>query len=328
MRFLITGDNGFIAKNLIRRLEEKGHSCVHSKSGFLHKLGLNYTPTEEICIHKNTELQWAQYLERENVDIIIHNAAVVGTDVVALNPAEATLTNVQGTYNICRAARKQNIPVCFLGTTVIYDTKQYQSSQITEKSNLAPHTFYGSLKLTGEFIVRSEVKDWMIVRPLFAYGGNGDNNSLIAKSIYAAHNNKNFDIYLSPDKVKDYIYVDDFVDAVILATESGAWGNDYNVAAETPDSARNIVQQISAFTRHDVEKCINWNPETDYLGNHRLSSEKFRRDFPEWKPQVSLQEGIKRAAYSIGFLTTDYNPLKFYEDAKKNGIDLLEHFVK
>ena len=65
-----------------------------------------------------------------------------------------------------------------MGTTVIYDTSKYQKESIVEDSDLNPTTFYGIQKLAGENIIRTHAKDWMVIRPLFAYGGVGDMNRM------------------------------------------------------------------------------------------------------------------------------------------------------
>ena len=181
MRVLITGEAGFIAQNLAIAFENLGHDVVSIDDANVLKL----QKTGETCVHRNTAEVWAYHLKNLKVDVVIHNAAVVGTDVVALNPNEATLSNVVGSYNLSLASKLANVPICYMGTTVIYDTAKYQSSQITEKSDIKPMTFYGSQKLAGEHVVTSHARDWLVMRPLFAYGGVGDMNSLNAKTIYA-----------------------------------------------------------------------------------------------------------------------------------------------
>ena len=203
MRVMITGEEGFIAKNLPASFEALGHEFV----SLLNNKSLTCLDTGEPCVYRNTEDQWAEELSKNEVDLIVHNAAVVGTDVVALNSSESTQSNVTGTYNICRAARKLNIPVCYIGTTVIYDTAAYQRNVIHETSVRYPRTLYGIQKRASEDIVMSVCKDYNIVRPLFAYGGVGDMNSLISKTFYAATKGvEEIDMFLDPSKIKDYMH--------------------------------------------------------------------------------------------------------------------------
>ena len=322
MRIFITGEQGFIATNLIERMK------LHDDMKFItgaHRQELKYHDEGEPCVHKNDIYTWKDFFWKNKIDIVIHNAAIVGTDVCALNSEKSTLTNVQGTYNVCRAAKHLNIPVCYIGTTVIYDAKKYQNERISEDDDRAPHTLYGCQKLCAEDIVKSQSPKWMIVRPLFAYGGVGDMNSLIAKTIYGALNGKkDIDMFLDPTKIKDYMHVNDFCDAVLLAINTGLWYQDWNVAAETPYVTGEIVDILKNITELDLTGVLKWHPQTDYLGNHMLTSWKLRK-CSKWEPKITLEEGIRMSYESI-LSSKGYNPLRYLEDAKKRNVDLTEYY--
>jgi len=323
MRVMITGEAGFIAKNLPSSFEALGHEFVP----FLNNSNLVCLDTGEPCVYSNSEDEWAKELSRLDVDLIVHNAAAVGTDVVALNSSMSTQSNVTGTYNICRAARKLNIPVCYIGTTVIYDTAAYQTMPIHENSAKLPRTLYGIQKRASEDIVSSVCNEYNIVRPLFAYGGVGDMNSLISKTFYAACKGVDeIDMFLNPAKVKDYMHVEDFCDGVALSCHNKAWGTSFNIAAENPYDTREIVNVMEHVSGMDLTHKIKWHPETDYLGNHRLTSEKFRTAFG-WEPKYTLRSGIEAAWRSISESDNlHYNPLRYLEHAKENGVDLTQFY--
>lgn len=324
MNIFITGEKGFIAVNLRNEFERNGHNVISSSQ----IEDVERLETGEVCVHRNNEERWAHLFNNYRIDLVVHNAAVVGTDVVALNPIESSSTNVVGTYNICRAAEKVGIRVCYMGTSVIYDTPAYQNSRILEDSDRGPRTLYGSLKLAGEHIVTSHCSNWTIIRPLFAYGGVGDMNSLIAKTFFAAKNNVDqIDMFLDPKKMKDYIHVRDFCNAVVIGSTSELSRNqDYNVSAQTPRSVGEIVDIMSELIGEDVSSRIKWHPKTDYLGNHMLSSEKFRNLF-DWAPKFDLATGISSALTEISLCAdSDYNPLKYLEDAAEKDLDLTQFY--
>ena len=324
MRVFITGDAGFIGRNLPASFRARGHSVVNSS----RVRSMRETDRGEPCVHLNSKDQWANFFEALDINLVVHNAAIVGTDVVALNQRESTLTNVMGTHNICQAAKVVGIPVCYMGTSVIYDTPSYQDASITETSTIAPSTFYGAHKLAGEHIVKSTVKDWLIMRPLFAYGGVGDMNSLVAKTFYAHKKRKDrIDMFLDPTKQKDYMHVEDFCDAVALACDLGLWGNDYNISAEEPVSTWKIIEKMSGVCGQDLEYMIEWHPDTDYLGNHILSSQKFRLA-TGWEPRYTFDRGLIKSWRSILSAGDGYNPLTHLEAAQKKGIDLHQFFPK
>jgi nucleoside-diphosphate-sugar epimerase len=327
MNIFITGEKGFIGKNLKYYAPQsiKIISGIHEKNDEAAFVSQYTTNKGEPCIHRNDEDSWQAFFEVNEIDVVIHNAALVGTDVVALNSKESTLTNVQGTYNICRAAKKAGIPVCYIGTTVIYDTQKFQESTIIEDDLRGPTTLYGCQKLCSEDIVKSQSCVWMIVRPLFAYGGEGDMNSLIAKTIYASLNNKeHIDMFLDPNKVKDYMHVSDFCRGVWACIIEELWGSDWNIASENPYTTWEIVKIIEDVIGRDISNIIKWYPQTDYLGNHKLSSSKLKT-MTDWKPQISLRAGIKMSYESI-INSQGYNPLTHLEEAEDRDIDLTSYF--
>lgn len=333
MKVFITGERGFIGRNLVRKLSDFEFEHVPSDTDFWtpNDIVLKYHKPGELCVHQNDINVWKEFFFRNKVDVVIHNAAVVGTDVVALNASEATLTNVAGTYNICRAAKGLGIPVCYMGTTVIYDVGKYQESDITETSQTCPTTLYGCQKLCAEDIVKSQTgKKWMIVRPLFAYGGEGDMNSLIAKTTFGYLNKKKgIDMFLDQEKIKDYMHVDDYCNAVLTAIKQGLWNDDWNVASETPLNTGEIVSLLQRILVEElggdgIEEVLEWHPKTDYLGNHRLSSSKFRSR-SKWKPKVTLEEGIRRTIREIRE-SEEYDPLVHLDEAKEKGVDLTDFY--
>ena len=333
MRAFITGHNGFIANNLPAALKQQGIETVYINDSLRWSIPLSdlkFTKDGELCVYQNSEDVWEKVLKGLEVDILIHNAAVVGTDVVGLDPAGATSTNVTGTYSLIRVANSLNIPIIYLGTTVIYDTAKYQDENIEEDSLRGPHTYYGHLKLLGENLVKSYANDWSIVRPLFAFGGIGDMNSLIAKTFYCYFAKKSgIDMFLNPNKVKDYLHVNDFCDAVaIVCANENHRGEDYNIAAETPIVTREIVDMMSVIAGEDLNRLINWHPETDYLGHHRLTSRKFKK-MTGWFPKFTLDQGLRDAWNSICHAVQDknsYNPLQYLEEAKEKNVNLLEFY--
>ena len=331
MRALITGEKGFIGTNLPKSLVKHDIEFINlnDKNGRI-AYPAKVNGNDEMCVHRNSVREWARTFETLKIDMVIHNAAVVGTDVVALDPNEATLSNVTGTYNIVQAANQVDIPVVYLGTTVIYDTKIYQEGLIYENSLTAPTTFYGNLKLWAEQYVMSNANKWIVLRPLFAYGGVGDMNSLMAKTFYTSSIPKKVDMFLDPTKYKDYLHVEDFCDAVSLACKMGLYGKDYNIAAETPLVTSEIVDLMSEISGKDLKLLIDWKPETDYLGNHRLSTAKFRGD-TEWMPKITLEDGLRKSYDSIAQDTKNpdgstYNPLVYLDKAESDGVDLTKFY--
>ena len=325
-RIAITGEKGFIAKNLAIEISKQGHEFISLDNSAYANEFMSFTDTNEVCVHSNTIEQWTELFDDLDLDVIVHNAAVVGTDVVALNPEAAMLTNILGTKKITEAANISGQTVVYTGTTVIYDTYKYQNAEIQEESKIFPRTDYAIQKYAGEMIVRNNAKEWLVTRPLFAYGGEGDMNSLIAKSLYAIKNEiKNVDMFLNPEKIKDYMHVEDFCYSVVKLIDSKIRNVDFNITAANPYSTLEIVNMIEEVTDRSLSEYIKWHPETDYLGNHRLSNQKFI-EFMGFAKTRMLKAGIRQSWHSIQNASEGYNPLKHLNEAKENNVNLKDYF--
>jgi len=328
MRIGITGEKGFIAINLAKEINRQGYEFVSFDNSDMAKRRFNYTNSGEVCVYRNSIDDWASLIDYLNLDVIVHNAAVVGTDVVALNPEHSINTNVLGTQNIVEAANRNNVLVVYTGTTVIYDTYKYQETDITEQSDIFPRTNYAVQKYAGEMIVRNNAKEWLVTRPLFAYGGEGDMNSLIAKSLYGIKNGiENIDMFLNPEKIKDYMHVEDFCYNVVKLIKSSIRNEDFNITAANPLTTLEIISLIEEVTGTTLENVIKWHPETDYLGNHRLTSKKYF-DHMKFSRSRTLRRGIKDSWKSIREADKHYNPLKYLEEAKSKNVNLKDFFPK
>ena len=123
------------------------------------------------------------------------------------------------------------------------------------------------------------------------------------------------------------MHVEDFCDAVALACDQGLWGNDFNVSAEEPIPTWQIIEKMSDVCGQDLGYILKWHPETDYLGNHVLTSAKFRKA-TGWSPAYDFERGIIKSWRSILSAGSSYNPLTHLEDAKKSGVNLNEFFPK
>ena len=121
------------------------------------------------------------------------------------------------------------------------------------------------------------------------------------------------------------MHVSDYCNAVLTACEKELWFDDYNVASENPHNTREIVQIMSEIDNYDFEQIINWHPKTDYLGNHILSSLKFRLA-SGWQPKINLFDGISDSLFTIQKCDKEYNPLKYLDEAKERGVNLADFY--
>jgi nucleoside-diphosphate-sugar epimerase len=328
---------GFIATNLKNILRLGGHEIVEHKwespyvSYLWRYVDVNGNKKNEIDIYRNEHKDIKRFLIENKVEFIVHAAAIVGTDVCAQFLERTYETNVLATSKVAELAAELNIPLIYIGTTVIYDTFEYQDKKIKEDSVIIPRTEYARTKYFGEVIVRStcEKSGYVILRPLFCYGGLGDMNSLIAKTIYNHfYTKQKFKIFLDPTKIKSYMHIDDFAAQIMYTIQNfkKANGGAYNVANSrslvTSDIVK-IMQQNGVDTSY-----IEWKPETDYLGNHLIDSTQIER-ITKFSPEITMEIGIIKVYDQIKKLgQTDYNPLQYLQRIEQNNINIEQYYPK
>ena len=118
MKFVITGEAGFIGRNLPAAFEKHGHTFV----SLLNHSAFVCLPTGEPCVHRNSEDLWFSVLEENDIDLVIHNAALVGTDVVALNPNEAYHLPCCRTSRSCRFLHGHHSNLQYLALSACEDS--------------------------------------------------------------------------------------------------------------------------------------------------------------------------------------------------------------
>jgi len=241
-RWLITGGCGFIGTSLIRNLmKERGQNIrildnlsVGTKNDLESVCDFNEITLEEIEktgqseIDKSgksiVELVKGDIVEKETAmrsvrgrDVIVHLAANTGVGPSVKNPRKDLETNIIGTFNMLEAARYNNIQKFIFASS----GAPVGECEPPINEDIAPHPVspYGASKLAGEGYCSVYNKTFNIQTVALRFGnvygpGSGHKNSVIAKFIKEAMNGKPLEIYGDGSQTRDFIYIEDLVDAI------------------------------------------------------------------------------------------------------------------
>ena len=262
------------------------------------------------------------------VDLVIHSGAFVGTDYCGSDPALAIRTNVEGTQNIVDICNKYKIPMIYFSTTAILDPKHYNiDSPMTEETPINPQTLYGITKYAGELIVRNtcETKR-MIVRPVFGFGNYPDDlHSALTKIIYVLYRNikdkeTSLTVLLDKSIPKSYTRVENIATCVmklsqLLLSSSNSGVYTYNIG-ENYKQAKDWYQIISiiasCFESENIcnkqkiyeifDDKIKFVPEKDYLHAHNMDDKKIKEigfEFQKDNDYISIERGIRETLLSV-----------------------------
>ena len=271
-KIAITGSRGIIGSNLVPYLESKGHEVVPILSDIRDYAALK----EEIS-------------SQNNIDWLVHLAAIVSTISCDLAGRHSFDVNVKGTYNVAELCKEYKIKFCYFSTTAIYKPGQ---NPIVEESIKEPQTLYGYTKylgeLTAQHIFKNSPENLLVLRPCFAFGGNNDRSigSLLVKSAYK---NEPLNVQLDPQHMKDYLWIGELSFAIELLLKNNHSG-DYNISYGKPVKFQELIDSVTDIVGN--KPFLYLREELDYMGNHCVDNSKLKKVI-EWSPTLSVKDGIK-----------------------------------
>ncbi|MBO3083856.1 dTDP-4-dehydrorhamnose reductase [Cellulomonas fengjieae] len=155
MRWLVTGANGMLGRDLVDLLESRGHDVVA-----LDREQLDITDPQSVAEHVH------------DVDVVANCAAYTAVDDAEANEAAAFSVNAVGPALLARAATLAGARIVQVSTDYVFDgaaTEPY-----AEDAVIAPQNAYGRTKAAGEWAVRAEApENHLIVRTAWLYGAHG-----------------------------------------------------------------------------------------------------------------------------------------------------------
>jgi len=297
MKTLITGVAGFIGSALAQKLIEGGHEV----------LGLDDLSTgKEEAIPPQVKFELGDMLDRpklwtllQGVECVFHVAARVAVQESILYPREYNSTNVGGTVSVMEAMRDVGVKrVVFTSSGAVYGAQVAQP--LHEEMRPAPDSPYAVSKLSAEYYVKTIGKLWGIetvtLRIFNAYGPGqhtpADHPPVIANFLKQGVREGTLVIHNSGTQTRDFVYLDDVVDALIKARNaSDVDGMTINIGSGKEVSIVDLVQEVIDLLGVKTETIYN---HTAKGGVNRMRADISRAaNLLGYRPKYSLSTGLK-----------------------------------
>lgn len=308
-KIIITGGLGFLGSSLAVKLSQANAkitiidnlSPLYGSNYFnLHKANMKNIniiigDIRNKGIFKNTI---------KNSDLIFHFAAQVSY-IDSLNmPYEDLEINVTGTLNILEAIRSYNKDARLFFSSSRMVLGPAQQNKINEEHPTNPISLYGIHKLTSENYLLTYYKDFAIRSTIFRisnpYGPRQQikhsKYSLVGWFIRQAMENKTIEIFGEGKQTRDYIYVDDIIDAITQLTKNeNSSGEIFNIGYGKSTEFREMVNKIIEIVGKGKISFVDWpeNYEKIETGDIQIDTSKIF-NYTGWKAKIDLEEGIKR----------------------------------
>jgi len=301
MRVAVTGGAGYIGSTLMRRLLEEGYEPVSldnlSRGDYSHLRGLEGSLGLLVGdIRDRGQLQEAL----EDAEAVVHLAAIPGLKACEEQPLEAVSVNVYGTRQVLETAVELGVRrLVYASTAAVYGAPRHLP--VDEDHPLKPLNLYGVSKLAGEKLVEAYHENHGLAAVILRFGnvyGVGLYtrwDTVIPKFVRQGLRGEALTIYGDGHSSRDFVHVEDIVEAILLSLRGGGDFEVYNVGGESLE-----VGEIAEIVGEEVERATGRRVEATYLPprlgeTKRISFNTTRiRGRLNYEPRWSVRRGVRQ----------------------------------
>lgn len=294
-KICVTGGAGFIGSHICDRLIKDGHEVTIIDNLVTGKKE-NINPSCEFLEVDIRDKNIKQIFEERKFDVLFHQAAQMNVRVSVQDPMYDSDNNITGSLNLyeaCKATGVKKVIFASSGGTV-YGEQDYHPCK--EDHPLRPISPYGIGKMVNEkYLYYYNVEfglDYACLRYGNVYGPRQNpHGEAGVVAIFAQRLIKGEQAVINGDGLitRDYIHIDDVVEANMRAMEEGVTG-DFNVTTGIEHDVNYIFRELKKLTGSDME---------EYHGPAKKGEQRRACCSPEklekygWRPKVGFEEGLK-----------------------------------
>lgn len=317
MKLMVTGGAGFIGSAVVRQAIADGHTVLN-----VDKLTYAANLDNVASVADRPEYAFAQkdicdqpamveLMASFKPDTVMNLAAETHVDRSIDGPRAFIDANIIGTYSLLEAARSYiqsgAAPADFrfhhISTDEVYGSLG-PTGEFTETSPYQPNSPYSAAKASSDMLARAWHETFgvpvMVTNCSNNYGPYQFPEKLIPVVVLNALEGRPIPVYGKGDNVRDWLYVGDHADALLLVAREGKPGEIYNVGGRAERTNIELIHMIcavldealpSSAPHTDLITFVNDRPGHDK--RYAINCDKIERELG-WKPSISVEEGMRR----------------------------------
>jgi dTDP-glucose 4,6-dehydratase len=317
MKILVTGGAGFIGSAVIRLAIKRGHEIVNVDALTYAACLENVAPVanNKRYVFEKADIRDPMALGRifgiHQPDAVMHLAAESHVDRSIDGPGAFIETNITGTYNLLETARdywtQRGRPEGFrfhhISTDEVFGSLG-DEGKFTEETPYDPRSPYSASKAASDHLVRAWGETYglpvVLTNCSNNYGPYHFPEKLVPVVIIKALAGQPIPVYGDGSNVRDWLFVEDHADALLLALAKGELGQSYNIGGENEVRNIDLVRMIcasldrlhpAAKTYADQITFVTDRPGHDH--RYAIDPKRIREELG-WRPSVTVEEGLLR----------------------------------
>ena len=297
---LVTGGNGAVGSHLVKKLLEQSAKVV-VLDDFSQSYQRNLLSDKNLKKIKGniTNEKILKKTFSTKFDYVFHLAARFANELSVKNPMEDLKVNVQGTLQVLLHSSKQNLKrFIYTSSSSLYGVQN--ATLFKEILYPNPSTPYAASKLSAEHYCNAIGKltglKYTIVRLSNSYGPfdpPGKFRNVIPNFFDAAMHNKNLVITGTGNETRDFTYVDDTVNGILLAARKKSSENQlFNLGTGQETKILKIAKIILNLTKSDSKIVFKSRRTFDPIIRRKMDISKSRK-LLGYSPETKIEDGLK-----------------------------------
>lgn len=298
MNVLVTGGAGFIGSHLIDTLVSRDAN-VTALDNLSTGSRENMNRKAALCLGSIGDAETVRPCLKD-IELVFHLAADATTRESSMGwdtPAYTLETNIIGTLNVYKSIVDMDLDakVIYASSAAVYGEPLF--TPVTENHPTNPVSPYGISKLAGEKLALAYFKESgvvsVIARVFNTYGPRQPRYVIFELMKKLQMNQLRLEVLGTPEVVRDYCYVSDMVDALVLLAEGGVSGQTYNISGGNAVAMCDLVELVLAQLDLVNKTEIQYTGQSWKGDIRRMEADISRISKLGFQPKISLREGLR-----------------------------------